>query len=60
MRAKDSYPDYSGRDDVPGGGTRMIAVSAPIGTWRVWTRRIGNSSDLEVTPSWPTGNAATG
>ena len=38
-----SYLDYSGRDDVLGGGVRMIPMTTPKGTFRVWTKRIGNN-----------------
>src|SRR5438309_4320134 len=43
-----SYLDYSGRDDVLSGGTRMIPLSTPAGTFRVWTKRIGNNPDLKL------------
>jgi proline iminopeptidase len=43
-----SYLDYSGRDDVLGGGARMIPVSTPAGTYRVWVKRTGNNPDLKV------------
>jgi proline iminopeptidase len=40
------YLDYSGRDDVLGGGARMIPVSTPLGTYRVWVKRVGNNPRL--------------
>jgi proline iminopeptidase len=43
-----SYLDYSGRDDVLGGGARMIPVHTPKGDFRVWTKRVGNNPDLKV------------
>jgi proline iminopeptidase len=43
-----SYLDYSGRDDVLGGGARMIPVSTPAGTYRVWVKRVGNNPGLRV------------
>ena len=43
-----SYLDNSGRDDVLSGGSRMIPVSTPAGTYRVWVKRIGNNPDLKV------------
>ena len=43
-----SYLDYSGRDDVLGGGARMIGVHTPKGDYRVWTKRTGNNPDLKV------------
>jgi proline iminopeptidase len=42
------YLDYSGRDDVLGGGSRMIPVSTPAGTYRVWVKRTGNNPRLRV------------
>jgi proline iminopeptidase len=44
----DGYLDYSGRDDVLGGGARRIPVSTPAGTHRVWVKRIGNNPELRV------------
>jgi proline iminopeptidase len=43
-----SYLDYSGRDDVLSGGVREIPVSTPSGTYRVWTKRVGNNPALKV------------
>jgi proline iminopeptidase len=43
-----SYLDYSGRDDMLSGGTRMIPVSTPAGEYQVWTKRVGNNPDLRV------------
>ena len=48
MRPVSSYLDYSGRDDVLGGGARMIPVRTPIGTYRVWLKRVGNNPRLKV------------
>jgi proline iminopeptidase len=48
MRPVSSYLDYSGRDDVLSGGVRMVPVKTPAGTYRVWTKRTGNNSDLKV------------
>ena len=44
----DSYLDYSGRDDVLGGGARMIPISTPAGPHRVWVKRVGNNPSLRV------------
>ncbi len=44
----DSYLDYSDRDDVLSGGSRMIPVSTPAGQYRVWVKRVGNNPDLRV------------
>jgi proline iminopeptidase len=48
MQPVSSYLDYSGRDDVLGGGARKIPVSTPAGTYRVWVKRIGNNPRLRV------------
>jgi proline iminopeptidase len=42
------YLDYSGRDDVLSGGSRMIGVSTPAGQYRVWVKRVGNNPSLRV------------
>ncbi len=42
------YLDYSGRDDVLGGGARRIPVRTPKGTYQVWVKRIGNNPRLRV------------
>ncbi len=42
------YLDYSGRDDVLGGGVKMIPVETPKGTFRVWTKRVGNNPAIRV------------
>ena len=42
------YLDYSGRDDVLGGGARRIPVRTLKGTYQVWVKRIGNNPRLRV------------
>jgi proline iminopeptidase len=42
------YLDYSGRDDVLGGGARRIPVDTPKGTFHVWVKRVGNNPRLRV------------
>jgi pimeloyl-ACP methyl ester carboxylesterase len=39
-----SYFDNAGRLDVLGGGVRMLPVTTPAGTHRVWTKRTGNNT----------------
>jgi proline iminopeptidase len=46
--APSSYLDYSGRDDRLAGGVRMIPIATPKGTFKVWTKRIGNSPTMKV------------
>src|SRR6266702_3753976 len=48
VRPMSSYLDYSKRDDAASGGARMIPVSTPKGTYRVWTKRVGNDPDLKL------------
>jgi proline iminopeptidase len=43
-----SYFDNTGRTDVLAGGVRMIPVQTPKGTFRVWTKRIGNNPRIKV------------
>jgi proline iminopeptidase len=38
-----SYSDNAGRADVLSGGVRMLPVTTPAGTHRVWTKRTGNN-----------------
>jgi proline iminopeptidase len=42
------YHDNTGRDDVLSGGVRMIPVSTPRGTFKVWTKRTGNNPTIKV------------
>ena len=42
------YHDITGRDDVWTGGVKMIAVTTPSGTFRVWTKRVGNNPTIKV------------
>jgi proline iminopeptidase len=42
------YFDHSGRDDVLSGGVKMIPVATPHGTFRVWTKRVGNNPSVKV------------
>ncbi len=46
--AANSYFDNTGRTDVLTGGVRMIPVQTPKGTFRVWTKRIGNNPRIKV------------
>ncbi|MFQ5641003.1 MAG: proline iminopeptidase-family hydrolase [bacterium] len=42
------YLDNFGRDDVLSGGVKMVPVETPKGTFRVWTKRIGNNPRIKV------------
>ncbi|WP_229749948.1 proline iminopeptidase-family hydrolase [Flexivirga endophytica] len=48
LTAGPAYLDYRGRDDVRSGGARMIPISTPSGSFRVWTKRVGNNPDLKL------------
>lgn len=43
-----TYLDYSGRDDVLSGGVKLISIDTPKGTFRVWTKRIGNNDSTKL------------
>lgn len=43
-----AYYDNSGRVDVLSGGVRLIPVETPSGTFRVWTKRVGNNPSMKV------------
>src|SRR5512139_2740191 len=42
------YFQSSGRDDVLSGGVRLIPIETPKGTFRVWTKRVGNSPTMKL------------
>ena len=42
------YLDYSGRDDVSSGGVKMIPVETAKGTFRAWTKRVGDHPTMKV------------
>jgi len=42
------YFDNRGRPDVLAGGVRMIPVTTPRGTFKVWTKRIGNNPRIKL------------
>lgn len=46
--AESSYFDNTGRDDVLAGGVRMIPIETPLGTYEVWTKRVGNNPTIKV------------
>ena len=43
-----AYFDQRGRDDVLGGGARVISIATPKGTFHVWTKRVGNNPRIKV------------
>ncbi len=46
--APSSYLDYSAKDDRLAGGVKMIPIQTPKGTFRVWTKRVGNNPSIKV------------
>jgi len=42
------YLDNTGRDEIQSGGIKMISVETPKGTFRVWTKRVGNNPTIKV------------
>ncbi|MCH9031379.1 MAG: proline iminopeptidase-family hydrolase [candidate division Zixibacteria bacterium] len=48
IKAPASYLDNSGRDDALSGGVKMIPIETPKGSFRVWTKRIGNNPRIKV------------
>ena len=43
-----AYFDNAGRSDVLSGGVRMIPISTPKGSFKVWTKRVGNNPSIKV------------
>lgn len=43
----ESYLDYAD-DDQYMGGVKMIPISTPKGSFKVWTKRVGNNPDMKV------------
>jgi proline iminopeptidase len=48
MEMANDYLDYSGRRDCLSGGARRIPIDTPVGSFEVWTKRVGNNPDLKV------------
>ncbi len=45
---RSAYHDNTGRDDVLTGGVKMIPIATPKGTFKVWTKRVGNNPTMKV------------
>jgi proline iminopeptidase len=43
-----NYFDNTGRGDVLSGGVRMIPIVTPKGSFKVWTKRVGNNPTIKV------------
>lgn len=48
MPAIHPYLDDSGRPDRLSGGVAMIPITTPRGTFRVWTKRVGNNPKVKL------------
>jgi proline iminopeptidase len=48
MGSPATYFDNAGRDDALSGGVKMIPVQTAKGTFRVWTKRVGNNPGIKV------------
>src|SRR4029077_10866495 len=48
MEPNSAYFDNADREDVLGGGVKIIPITTPKGTFRVWTRRVGNNPRAKV------------
>jgi proline iminopeptidase len=46
--AMSGYFDNTGRNDVLSGGVKMIPVETPKGTFKVWTKRVGNNPRIKL------------
>lgn len=46
--ATNTYLDYSEKPDQFTGGINMIPISTPKGTFKVWTKRVGNNPHMRV------------
>ena len=46
--ASAAYLDSSGRDDALSGGAKLITIQTPKGSFRVWTKRVGNNPSIKV------------
>ena len=42
------YFDNTGRYDVLSGGVTLIPIETPSGTFKVWTKRVGNNPSVKV------------
>ncbi|WP_016990627.1 proline iminopeptidase-family hydrolase [Flavobacterium sp. ACAM 123] len=45
---KANYLDFSKRDDQFTGGIKMIPITTPKGTFKVWTKTVGNNPKIKV------------
>lgn len=45
---REAYYDNAGRRDVQSGGVSLIPITTPKGTFKVWTRRVGNNPTMKV------------
>ena len=48
ITTKSGYFDYSNRANQATGGIAMIPISTSKGTFKVWTKRVGNNPTMKV------------
>ena len=48
LASSPAYFDNTGRSDALSGGVRMIPITTDRGTFRVWTKRVGNNPRIKV------------
>ena len=46
--SESQYLSFEGRDDQFTGGIKMIPITTPKGTFKVWTKRVGNNPTKKV------------
>lgn len=46
--ARSAYFETTGRDDAATGGIKLIPITTPKGTFKVWTKRVGNNPRIKV------------
>lgn len=48
VEGESQYLSFEGRDDQFTGGIKMIPITTPKGTFKVWTKRVGNNPTKKV------------
>jgi proline iminopeptidase len=48
LSQSDDYWSFENRDDQFTGGIKMIPIETPKGTFKVWTKRVGNNPKIKV------------
>jgi len=48
QKIKTNYLSFKNRDDQFTGGIKMIPITTPVGTFKVWTKTVGNNPKIKV------------